>query len=55
VVFVDDYADTTRNPQVVEIQPGVRVACEEFLADKPERLSVLVGNGGLAMGWLRKQ
>jgi hypothetical protein len=34
--------------------PGAKKACDEFFADKPEDVSVLVGAHNLAFGYFRK-
>jgi len=52
VVVVDDYCD----PDVLEVNnflPGVKQACDEFFADKPEEVKVLVA-GCEAHGYFRK-
>lgn len=51
--LVDDYCD----PEVTEQEdhlPGVKRACDEFLADKPETVSVLY-SGPLPHGFFRKR
>jgi len=54
IIAVDDYADTENNPRAWPGLPGVKAACDEFMADKPERFSLLAGSGDLAMAYLRK-
>ena len=54
VLVVDDYADVDRSPRAFDLLPGPKAACDEFFADKPETVSVLVGAGDLAFGYLRK-
>ncbi|MGI5169455.1 TylF/MycF/NovP-related O-methyltransferase [Spirillospora sp. CA-253888] len=54
IVIVDDYCDEVRSPRAFAGFPGVKKACDEFFADKPERISVLVGTGKLAFGYFRK-
>jgi O-methyltransferase len=55
IILVDDYCDRARNARAWDRLPGVKKACDDFLAGKPERFSVLVGTGDLALGLLRKQ
>ncbi len=53
ICLIDDYAD----PDVLDSWnrlPGVKCACDEFLADKPETVSVLYC-GHYAHGYFRKQ
>ena len=54
IVVLDDYADPARNPRAWDGLPGPKHACDDFFADKPERVSVLVGTGTLAFGYFRK-
>jgi O-methyltransferase len=54
IVIVDDYCDSEKNPQAFSQFPGPKKACDEFFADKPEGMSVLVGAGNLAAGYFRK-
>jgi O-methyltransferase len=54
LLMVDDYCDSAKNPKAWPGLPGVKRACDDFLIDKTERMSVLVGNGDLALGLLRK-
>jgi O-methyltransferase len=54
VVIVDDYCDSERNPRAFDGFPGPKRACDEFFADKPERISVLVGSDDMAAGYFRK-
>ena len=52
VCLIDDYAD----PEIYDgwnKLPGVKVACDEFLKDKPEEVSVLYA-GDYAHGYFRK-
>jgi O-methyltransferase len=52
VVVVDDYCD----PSVLErnnILPGAKKACDEFLAGKPEKMTVLIA-GPEAHAYFRK-
>jgi O-methyltransferase len=52
VCLVDDYCDpVVRNEY--NFLPGVKIACDEFLADKPEEVSVLYA-GGFGHGYFRK-
>lgn len=53
ICLVDDYCD----PEVLDeynYLPGVKHACDEFLADKPESVSVLYA-GAFGHGFFRKQ
>jgi O-methyltransferase len=43
VVVLDDYHDPERLPTRWSLFPGVKQACDEFLADKPERVQPLLG------------
>lgn len=52
VCLVDDYSDPAVS-DVYDQFPGVKTACDEFLADKPEAVSVLYA-GGYAHGFFRK-
>jgi O-methyltransferase len=54
IVIVDDYCDSEKNPQAFPGFPGPKKACDEFFADKPEQISVLVGPGDMAAGYFRK-
>lgn len=52
VVVIDDYCD----PQLLDVNnilPGVKKACDEFFADKPEKVSVLIA-GNESHGYFRK-
>ncbi len=42
VVVLDDYHDPERLPSRWSLFPGVKQACDEFLADKPERVVPLL-------------
>ncbi len=55
IVIVDDYADPVRSPRAWDKLPGVKTACDDFLADKPEKMTVLVGNSDLPFAMMRKQ
>lgn len=52
IVVVDDYCDPTILP-VNNILPGVKKACDEFLADKPEQMNVLFA-GSECHGYFKK-
>jgi len=52
IVVVDDYCDPARH-DVNNILPGVKTACDEFLQDKPEQMTVLVAGAG-AHAFFRK-
>ena len=53
VVVVDDYCDPAVH-DVNNILPGVKRACDEFFADKPEEINVLIA-GAEAHGFFRKE
>ena len=44
VCILMDYNDPTENGVAHNIAPGVKLACDEFLADKTEKIEVLYGN-----------
>jgi len=53
VVVLDDYCD----PDVLNVHnilPGVKAACDEFMSDKPENVSVLL-SGGQSQAYFVKQ
>jgi O-methyltransferase len=52
ICLVDDYCDPTVHAGWDEL-PGVKKACDEYLSDKPEKISVLYA-GGYAHGFFRK-
>jgi O-methyltransferase len=54
VIIVDDYCDAEKNGRAFDLLPGPKIACDEFFRDKPEKMSVLVGVGDLAFGYIRK-
>lgn len=54
LLIVDDYCDLDLSPRAWNGLPGVRRACDDFIADKPEIFSVLVGVGDLSFGMIRK-
>ncbi|KIQ77603.1 hypothetical protein RW25_28450 [Bacillus sp. L_1B0_8] len=54
IVVVDDYCDLQNNPNAWPGLPGVKKACDNFMDDKLEEFSVLVGNGDLSMAYFRK-
>jgi O-methyltransferase len=55
LMIIDDYGDKARNPLAWDELPGVKLACDDFFADKPEKVSVLIGTGDLPFGLVRKQ
>jgi len=55
IVVIDDYCDLARNPRAWSGLAGVKKACDLFFADKPEKISVLVGSKDMPMGYFRKQ
>jgi O-methyltransferase len=48
-----DYHDKTVNNIAYNINPGVKLGCDEFLSDKPERIISLYGNQ-YSHGYFRK-
>lgn len=54
VVVLDDYHDPSALPSRWSLFPGVKQACDEFLADKPERVIPLVA-GHECHGYFMKQ
>lgn len=44
VCVLMDYYDAAINGKGVDINPGVKLACDEFLKDKPEKVLALYGN-----------
>lgn len=52
-VFMD-YHDPDRTVNGLNSNPGVRMACDGFLADRPERMEVLYGND-FSHGYFRKR
>jgi len=52
ICLVDDYADPAIHDGWNEL-PGVKRACDEYLADKPERVSLLYA-GDYSHGFFRK-
>jgi O-methyltransferase len=53
ICLIDDYCDTGINPNGWNYLPGVKKACDEFLADKPERICYLY-SGVFTHGFFRK-
>jgi O-methyltransferase len=53
VCVVDDYCDPAVNPDGWNALPGVKKACDEFFADKPERVYSLYA-GPYSHGFFRK-
>ena len=53
VVFLMDYHDPERTVHGIPINPGVRLACDEFLVNKPERVFTLYG-GAYSHGYFIK-
>ena len=54
IAVIDDYCDSSLNPRAWPGLPGPKRACDEFFADKPESMSLLVGTAHLAFGYFRK-
>jgi len=53
VCLIDDYCDTDINPNGWNYLPGVKQACDEFMADKPETICYLY-SGAFTHGFFRK-
>ena len=53
ICLIDDYADPELHDGWNEL-PGVKRACDEYLADKPENV-VLLYSGNMSHGYFRKQ
>ncbi len=51
VVLIDDYVDPATFDGPTEGCPGVRRACDEFMADKPEKVSLLYGGYSIPGGF----
>jgi len=54
ICLIDDYADPEVYPEAWNKLPGVKAACDEYLADKPEKVSFIY-SGGMSHGFFRKQ
>lgn len=55
IAIVDDYCDLGLNPRAWDGLPGVKLACDAFIEDKPEEFTVLCAAGDLPFGMLRKR
>lgn len=53
ICVIDDYADPVAHPESWNLLPGVKAACDEFLADKPEKVSCLYA-AEMSHGYFRK-
>ena len=53
VCVLMDYHDKTSGDPGQDVNPGVKLACDDFLADKPERVTALYGNQ-FSHGFFRK-
>jgi O-methyltransferase len=53
ICLIDDYGDPSINPVGWNKLPGVKKACDEYLADKPETVSLLYA-GDYTHGFFRK-
>lgn len=53
ICLIDDYADPVAHPESWNLLPGVKAACDEFLADKPEKVSCLYA-AEMSHGYFRK-
>lgn len=54
IIIIDDYADVARAPNAFAKLPGVKLACDDFFAEKDTKPFVLVGGNTLAFGCVRK-
>ncbi|SDS11569.1 TylF/MycF/NovP-related O-methyltransferase [Bradyrhizobium canariense] len=54
ICLIDDYCDTSINPNGWNHLPGVKEACDEFLAEKPEQICYLY-SGAFTHGFFRKK
>lgn len=54
IIIIDDYADLDRAPNAFAKLPGVKLACDDFFADKEVKPFVLVGGVTLAYAGVRK-
>jgi O-methyltransferase len=53
ICLIDDYCDPAVNPRGWNQLPGVKQACDEFLHDKPEKVSGIYA-GAYSHGFFRK-
>jgi O-methyltransferase len=53
ICLIDDYCDPAVYPDGWNYLPGVKKACDEFLSDKPERITYLY-SGTFSHGFFRK-
>ncbi len=53
ICLIDDYADPAVYPAGWNLLPGVKRACDEFLADKPEKVSYIY-SADMSHGFFRK-
>jgi O-methyltransferase len=53
ICLIDDYCDPDVNPNGWNLLPGVKKACDEFLADKPEKIANIYA-GPYSHGFFRK-
>jgi O-methyltransferase len=53
ICLIDDYADPEVNPDGWNELPGVKRACDEYLADKPEKISCIY-SAQMSHGFFRK-
>lgn len=53
ICLIDDYSDPSVFPTAWNMLPGVKRACDEFLADKPEKMS-LIYSDNMSHGFFRK-
>jgi O-methyltransferase len=53
ICLIDDYADTSIYPEAWNLLPGVKAACDEFFAGKPEKISFIY-SADMSHGYFRK-
>jgi O-methyltransferase len=53
ICLIDDYCDPAVYPNGWNHLPGVKKACDEFMSDKPERLTYIY-SGAFSHGFFRK-
>jgi O-methyltransferase len=53
ICVIDDYADPDAYPEAWNKLPGVKQACDEFFADKPEKVSFIY-SADMSHGYFRK-
>jgi O-methyltransferase len=53
-ILIDDYGDRSVNPRAWDGFKGVKLACDDYFADRPVRREVLLGVDDLGMALIRK-